>query len=174
MPPQQVVQVSMVAPSILREEASPVSAPVKQQTKLEKPKTSVKKKAMLKRQELQPKPPKQKSIAPSQPSIGKVSPQAENQVSAYTKPIAAHYLNNPPPDYPEKARLRRQQGSVLLQVRVKTNGLPRQVHLIRSSGYPLLDQTAMTTVRRWRFVPGRRGSTVVEANVEVPITFRID
>ena len=38
----------------------------------------------------------------------------------------------------------------------------------------VLDDAALQTVRRWRFVPARRGDTPVESWVDVPIIFRLE
>lgn len=83
----------------------------------------------------------------------------------------AEYLDNPAPIYPPAARRLREQGRVLLLVEVAPDGLPRQVNLASSSGSPRLDEAALDAVRRWRFVPARKGSTAVPAQVLVPIVF---
>lgn len=83
----------------------------------------------------------------------------------------AEYLDNPAPIYPPAARRLREQGRVLLLVEVAPDGLPRQVNVAASSGSPRLDQAALDAVRRWRFVPARKGSTALPAQVLVPIVF---
>lgn len=85
----------------------------------------------------------------------------------------AAYLDNPPPDYPLAARRLGLQGAVILRVLVSPAGLPAEIKLAHSSQSPLLDDAALRAVRRWRFVPGRRGDTPVAAWVEVPIRFRL-
>ncbi len=94
------------------------------------------------------------------------SSQAESQ--------AVSYLNNPAPHYPEKARLRRQQGTVLLHVQVNFEGKPKAIDVIKSSGYHLLDQAALKAVKQWAFIPAQQESKPVEQQVEIPITFRMD
>jgi protein TonB len=83
-------------------------------------------------------------------------------------------LNNPKPPYPLAARRRLQEGRVLLAVRVAADGTCAEVRLRQSSGHALLDDSALSTVRRWRFVPARRGDTPVETWVDVPISFRLN
>jgi periplasmic protein TonB len=85
--------------------------------------------------------------------------------------FSAGYLDNPAPVYPSAARRLREQGRVLLLVDVAPDGLPRQVNLAASSGSPRLDEAALAAVRQWRFVPARRGTTAVPAQVLVPIIF---
>lgn len=85
----------------------------------------------------------------------------------------ADYLKNPAPDYPSLSRRMREQGTVHLDVTVAPDGTAKQVKLSRSSGYTRLDEAALETVRRWRFVPARKGDEAITANVIVPIEFRL-
>jgi protein TonB len=85
----------------------------------------------------------------------------------------AAYLHNPAPQYPPEARRSREQGSVMLRVRVSHEGAAMEVSIEHSSGYPRLDESAMSAVKRWRFVPARRGSDPVEAWVLVPVDFEL-
>jgi protein TonB len=78
-----------------------------------------------------------------------------------------------PPVYPEIARRRGQQGRVVLQVRVSTEGMPDAVTVAESSGYASLDAAALAAVQRWRFAPATRGGTPVPAVAEVPVRFRL-
>ncbi|MBI3716013.1 MAG: energy transducer TonB [Betaproteobacteria bacterium] len=83
------------------------------------------------------------------------------------------YLNNPAPAYPPLAKRLNQQGRVLLRVRVSVAGLAEQVEIQSSSGVERLDVAAMEAVRRWRFVPARRGEEAVPGWAIVPIQFTL-
>jgi periplasmic protein TonB len=85
----------------------------------------------------------------------------------------ADYLDNPKPLYPHASRRLREEGRVLLRVRVNAAGLAESVELKHSSGFPRLDEAAEDAVSRWRFVPARRGDEAVAAWVQVPITFNL-
>jgi len=78
---------------------------------------------------------------------------------------------NPAPPYPPDAYARRQQGRVLLEVRVDEHGLVGGISVSESSGVSSLDRAALETVRKWRFEPARRGGTPVASVVIVPIRF---
>lgn len=105
-------------------------------------------------------------------SLPTAAPAALTAPEPFSPPRSdADYLHNPRPAYPRLARQQRMQGRVLLEVRVSTEGLPLAIALRSSSGFDLLDQTAAEAVRRWRFVPARRGGRAVEALVEIPIRF---
>lgn len=86
----------------------------------------------------------------------------------------ADYLRNPAPAYPPMSRRLREEGEVLLDVRVTADGRAEQVRIRRGSGYARLDEAALDTVQHWRFVPARRGSEPVAATVLVPIQFQLD
>lgn len=95
-------------------------------------------------------------------------------VPAVIQPVFdADYLNNPSPAYPPLSRRMREQGVVYLRVLVSTDGVPDQVELKKSSGSVRLDESALCTVKKWRFVPARRGSQTVAAWVVVPIAFSL-
>lgn len=71
------------------------------------------------------------------------------------------------------SRRLREEGRVVLRVRVSADGLPATVELRTSSGSGRLDRAAQSAVERWRFVPARRGSQPIEAWVLVPIEFKL-
>jgi len=86
----------------------------------------------------------------------------------------ADYLHNPAPAYPRAARRYGDQGRVLLKVLVSAQGTASSVELEASSGHARLDEAAQETVRRWRFVPARRGAQTIDDWVLVPVVFRLD
>lgn len=83
------------------------------------------------------------------------------------------YRDTPLPSYPAAAREQRLEGTVLLEVQVREDGRAGEVQVKRTSGFPLLDTAALEAVRRWTFVPGRRGPRAVESRVEVPVRFSL-
>ena len=82
-------------------------------------------------------------------------------------------LHNPKPPYPLAARRRSQEGRVILHAHVREDGAASEVEIKQSSGYDLLDNSALQTVQRWRFVPASRGGVAVDSWVEIPIVFRL-
>ena len=86
----------------------------------------------------------------------------------------AAYLNNPAPDYPSISRREGEQGLVLLRVQVTANGTAASVGLQTSSGSTRLDQAALEAVKKWRFIPAKRGEQPVSASVTVPVRFSIE
>jgi protein TonB len=86
----------------------------------------------------------------------------------------ADYLNNAPPRYPAVARRLKLQGTATIRVLVDTDGHPQRVHLERTSGFEVLDEAALEAVHHWTFVPARQGTAPVAAEVDVPLTFRLE
>jgi len=84
------------------------------------------------------------------------------------------YRSAPPPPYPVAAIRLGQQGTVLLRIRVDTEGNPLSVSIEKSSGSRVLDQAARQQVlRRWRFVPAIVDGQAVAADGLVPIDFTL-
>jgi protein TonB len=87
--------------------------------------------------------------------------------------FSAGQLANPGPSYPYLSRKAREEGVVTLRVLVSAEGRAKQLSVERSSGFERLDEEALKTVRRWRFLPARRAGEAVEAWVLVPVTFAL-
>nr|WP_218626990.1 energy transducer TonB [Sodalis sp. dw_96] len=79
-----------------------------------------------------------------------------------------------PPDYPRLARRSHQQGTVMLNVPVTVDGAASEVNIAQSSGSDALDDAARQAVRRWRFIPAKRGGEPVAGWVRVPVVFRLE
>nr|WP_321239126.1 energy transducer TonB [uncultured Tolumonas sp.] len=85
----------------------------------------------------------------------------------------AAYLSNPAPVYPRRSRMLEEEGIVKLQVHVSEEGNALGVQLFKSSGFPRLDDAALNAVKRWRFVPAKRGDQSIEGWVIVPVSFKL-
>jgi protein TonB len=86
----------------------------------------------------------------------------------------ADYLRNPPPAYPPISRRLREQGRVLVHVRISAQGPALDAQLKQSSGYDRLDRAALEAVRQWRYVPGKRGGVPETMWFDVPVDFVLD
>ena len=107
--------------------------------------------------------------------VSEPPPPPPPQPEAVTAPFGrAGYLNNSPPEYPKLAARNGWQGTVLLKVRVLSDGNVDAVEVEKSSGYKLLDEEAKATVRTWQFTPSKRGSTPIDGWATVPIEFKLD
>ena len=84
------------------------------------------------------------------------------------------YQRTPQPAYPAAARRRGEEGDVLLKVEVLADGRVGRAEVEGSSGFALLDEAALRTVRNWRFRPALKGRDVVACWVNIPVRFRLD
>jgi len=84
------------------------------------------------------------------------------------------YRRNPVPEYPLIGRKRGYQGTVTLEVLVNREGRVEDLRLSTSSGYSVLDQAALTSVKTWLFDPGTRGGEKVDMWVKVPVRFQLE
>lgn len=82
-------------------------------------------------------------------------------------------LNNPKPPYPPYAYKAKQEGQVILSVEVLASGESGQISIFSSSGFELLDESALSTVKKWHFVPAKKEGQVVPQTIRVPITFSL-
>lgn len=87
---------------------------------------------------------------------------------------SADYLQNPAPPYPPLSKRLGEQGKVLVRVQINTGGTAQQAEIARSSGFDRLDQTALQTVLKWRYVPGKRNGVPETMWFNVPINFVLE
>jgi TonB family protein len=65
----------------------------------------------------------------------------------------------------------RVSGTVLIGLVVSSQGLPRDVHVVRALDKDL-DRNAVEAVEQWRFDPARKAGTAVAVRVTVEIRFQ--
>jgi protein TonB len=81
------------------------------------------------------------------------------------------YRENVHPAYPLIARIRGYEGVVLLSVEISADGGVGGLRIKRSSGYAMLDRSALEAVKTWKFEPGRKMGKPANMWVEVPVKF---
>ena len=87
---------------------------------------------------------------------------------------SADYLNNPRPSYPGLSKRLGEEGKVVLRVLIEADGSASKAEIRSSSGYDRLDQAALQTVLRWRYLPGKRGGVAEAMWFNVPINFVLE
>ena len=86
----------------------------------------------------------------------------------------ADYLQNPKPTYPGLSKRLGEQGKVVLRVFIEADGKAEKAEIKQSSGFERLDQAALATVLRWRYVPGKRAGVAEGMWFNVPISFVLE
>lgn len=115
------------------------------------------------------------SLKPDSSAISNENESPTKNVEHMTEAtIDTHYVDNPKPAYPAVALRQGWQGQVMLRVQVNEEGVSDAVTIERSSGYELLDESALEAVKQWRFNPAKRGDIAIASSVIVPIVFMID
>lgn len=121
-----------------------------------------------------PKPAPKPVEQPAPPPVAAPAPVEPPPPAPLTPPSAnAGYLKNPAPTYPSLAQRRGWEGTVILRVRVLASGRPADIQVQTSSGREILDKAAQDAVRRWSFVPAKRGDQPQDGWVSVPIAFAL-
>jgi periplasmic protein TonB len=118
--------------------------------------------------EPQPAPPPVSAPVAVAPAPAAPPPRVELPSSS------ADYLQNPKPAYPPASKRLGEQGKVVLRVLIGEDGNAQGAEIKQSSGYDRLDKAALETVRKWRYVPGKRGGVAEAMWFDVPIQFVLE
>ena len=82
-------------------------------------------------------------------------------------------LVKPLPHYPEVAREKGWQGTVVVKALVESNGHPAQAYVEKTSGFQPLDEAALETIRKWEFHSLHSGDLAISYWVLIPIQFTL-
>jgi protein TonB len=121
------------------------------------------------------------ALAPAAPSVttSKTAPAAPANPAPAAVSDAPVRVTNPalagncPTNYPERARRRNQEGTVVLRFMISTDGKPFDITVIQSSGHELLDEAAQEILGGCKFMPQMRGNRAVTAIADQPMPFRL-
>ena len=78
----------------------------------------------------------------------------------------------PDPEYSEEARKAKYQGTVVLNLIVGSDGVPRDIKVARSVGLGL-DEKAIETVKTWKFDPGTKDGKPVATYATIEVAFHL-
>jgi protein TonB len=110
-------------------------------------------------------------LAPDSLGVGPPRLLQDNTALARGNRTRVRYLEPARPAYPKRAREMGWEGTVLLRVEVSADGTVADVKVEQTSGYAMLDQSAVVTARGWRFAPEMDGGFTMPTIVEVPVRF---
>ena len=118
---------------------------------------------------ISPTPPQHVTTQPRR-AVAKATPSVPREAAPSTPQVRdagpTDYLDAPPPDYPFDQRKRHQGGTVIIRAVIDEGGSPTEASIERSSGYSVLDQSALSDVRdNYRFKVGNARI------LRIPITF---
>lgn len=87
--------------------------------------------------------------------------------------IAPKQLYSPEPEFSEKARQAKEQGTVMIVIVVAADGLPQNVRVACSSA-PDLNENAIEAVKQWKFAPGTKDGKPVLVELLVDVSFKLN
>ena len=85
---------------------------------------------------------------------------------------APSLLSKIEPEYSEEARATKLQGTVLVKVVVDTDGLAKDIQVLKSQGMGL-DEQAVIAITQWKFKPGMKDGVPVPVLAQIEINFRL-
>ena len=80
---------------------------------------------------------------------------------------------NPHPTYPLIARKKGWEGRVLIQAEIDRKGNVSKIRVLESSGFKILDNASLETLKKWKFTPAKIGNKFVDDTVNIPVKFLI-
>jgi TonB family protein len=111
----------------------------------------------------------EESTPPPRQQNAKAAPikvqQATGASSMSLSAAKAAAIFAPKPQYPYEARSRHVVGSGIVKMSVAPGGSVTDASIVQSTGSPILDQSAVSAYRQWRFKPG------TPPTVKGPFTF---
>jgi TonB family protein len=87
------------------------------------------------------------------------------------RPIA---LSEIVPRYPYGARMRGEAGRVTVHVRVSDKGVVESVEVVKGSGHPALDDSAVTATKKARFKPAEQDGKLIPSDMNLQFEFRLE
>lgn len=117
------------------------------------------------------------------PALGRPLPPslATQRVTVPAPPPAAQVeteqvaveIYNPPPEYPLAARRRKIEGYVIVEVKVLKDGSPGETKIVEQSDFSAFGESALQSIRTWKFQPALRDGEPVESITRVRFTFKL-
>jgi protein TonB len=116
--------------------------------------------------------PKQDNRRDDGLGLGPIVPPTSQKTGPRPNVSAPVPISKPEPSYADKARDARLQGVVVLWFTVNTQGDVEKAAVVKPLGLGL-DQSALRTVRTWKFEPATKDGSPVAVGVMVEVRFRL-
>ena len=97
------------------------------------------------------------------------SPESLASVSS----LPVRFVNKPEPEYPQVARRLGWEGTTTLLLELRADGTVGEVNVVASSNYPILDEVAKQTAKKWTHVPARRDGVPITQWITQSIPFKL-
>ncbi len=87
--------------------------------------------------------------------------------------ITPHAIDQPR-SYPLEARNKGWEGTVKLEASLNKKGRIESIKLLQSSGYKILDDTAIRMVKKWRYKPVVKDGVPMDWTLRITIPFKLE
>ncbi|RQP26030.1 energy transducer TonB [Piscinibacter terrae] len=119
-------------------------------------------------------PPPEPPAPPVAVAVPAPTPPAPAPAARTIPPSAVQYLEPPQLVYPRASRRASESGRVVLRVFIDEAGLPRQVLVSQSTGFPRLDEAATAAIQKARFKPYTVDGQPASGWALVPLSFDLE
>jgi protein TonB len=171
------VDVTLTTPPPPQPETKPVAVPPPQ-PKIETPPPKLEEKPQP------PPPPKPEMTIPEpklQPTPPPPAPKPVVVPPPAPKPPTEEYVPVTQPNfvqqaahvYPPEAARRHQQGTVVLMLYINGSGALDKIEIVKSSGFPLLDEAAIREMKLSKFQPAMEGAIPIRSRAQASVTYRL-
>ena len=97
--------------------------------------------------------------------------QVTSEALGITKPT---YKFRVDPKYPDTAKEAKKEGTVILQLTIDENGIPKNIIALTSLGFGL-EEAAIEAIKKMTFNPATKGGTPIDLeNVQIPYEFKLE
>lgn len=114
--------------------------------------------------------PEKFKTPPAQPKQASSTAEAPRQAKIDAPPKPRKAIK---PDYPNGARKRGEEGSVVLEIFVGSDGSVRNVKVASSSGFAELDEASVRAAKGARFTPAKSGGGFVASTARLTLEFKL-
>ena len=115
-----------------------------------------------------PKPAEKPTLAQLPPNSRPTPQPRQARIDAPPRPKRAIK-----PDYPKGSRQRGEQGDVVIEMTVNSQGEVDKASVVTSSGFAELDEAALRAVRSAKFTPAKSGRESVASTARLTLTFKL-
>lgn len=116
------------------------------------------------------------SPAQNQPDKSSDQPAEQNQEPIYKAGsngvTVPHLIHNVIPEYSDKGRRAKVEGTVLISLVVDSSGNPTMIKVTQSLGSGL-DEKAVEAVQQWRFEPATKDGKPVAVHINAEVSFHL-
>jgi periplasmic protein TonB len=123
--------------------------------------------------ETKPEPPKPLPPPPPKPVVVPPSPPPKPPPTNYVSVSQPTFATQAQHIYPPEAARRHQQGVVTLMLYINGSGTLDKVEIVKSSGFPLLDEAAIKEMKQSQFQPAMDGAIPIRSRAQASVTYRL-